>query len=186
MKWWDNLYLNEGFASLVSTFTIIVLTASDLIPVRLLDKAFPEWKVHSNFVSTHLSRALKDDANTSSHPIEVPCPNSDMVNQIFDGLSYSKAASILRMLYSYVGSEKFLHGVSIYLKEHLFANSVTEDLWQGIQTATGIDITRVMDNWVKKVGFPVITVTEVADGIHLRQDRFLDSGRASLEQNETI
>ena len=88
--------------------------------------------------------------------------------QIFDILSYSKAASgifplslywlktnndhiVLRMLAEYVGEEKFLKGVSIYLKAHLYSNTVTEDLWKGIQSATNLDIPRVMDNWVKKV-----------------------------------
>ncbi|KAH8102858.1 peptidase family M1-domain-containing protein [Cristinia sonorae] len=173
MQWWDYLYLNEGFASLMGE-------------VVILDKVFPEWRVHSVFVSGHLARALKADANPSSHPIEVPCPDANMVNQIFDGLSYSKAASILRMLYQYAGDEKFMRGVSIYLKEHLFGNSVTEDLWKGIQSSTGLDIPHLMDNWVKKIGYPVVTVTEVEGGIQVRQDRFLDSGPVKPEDNETI
>lgn len=123
--------------------------------------------------------------------------------QIFDILSYSKAASgifplslywlktnndhiVLRMLAEYVGEEKFLKGVSIYLKAHLYSNTVTEDLWKGIQSATNLDIPRVMDNWVKEMGFPVVTVTETSDGIHVRQDRFLESGPALPKDNETI
>ncbi|KAH8102859.1 leucyl aminopeptidase [Cristinia sonorae] len=149
-------------------------------------KIFPEWKVHSTFVSGHLARALKADASPSSHPIEVSCPVATMINQIFDMLSYSKAASILRMLHQYVGDEKFMRGVSIYLKEHLFGNSVTEDLWKGIQSSTGLDIPHLMDNWVKKIGYPVVTITEVKGGIRVRQDRFLDSGSVKPEDNETI
>ncbi|PCH39551.1 hypothetical protein WOLCODRAFT_29621 [Wolfiporia cocos MD-104 SS10] len=172
MAWWDNLYLNEGFATLMS--------------VVILDRVFPEWKLHSAFVSESLSYAFNVDAKLSSHPIEVECPDANMVNQIFDGLSYHKAASVLRMLSRYVGEEKFLKGVSIYLKKHLFANSVTKDLWEGIGEATGLDIPKVMDNWVKKMGYPVVTVTETADGIKVRQDRFLETGPATAENNETI
>ncbi|KAH8102857.1 leucyl aminopeptidase [Cristinia sonorae] len=161
MQWWDYLYLNE-------------------------DKIYPEWKSHSTFVAQHLANALQDDASPSSHPVEVPCPNADMINQIFDGLSYSKGASILRMLYNYAGEEKFMRGVALYLKEHLYGNSVTEDLWRGIQSATGIDIPGFMDNWVKKIGFPVVTVTETEGGINVRQDRFLETGRPAAEDNETI
>lgn len=126
------------------------------------------------------------DAKLSSHPIEVECPDAEMVNQIFDDLSYSKAASVLRMLSNYVGEERFLKGVSIYLKKHLFANSVTKDLWEGIGAATGIDISKMMDNWVKTVGYPVVKVTETREGVHIRQDRFLETGPAKPEDNETL
>ncbi|CAL1703777.1 unnamed protein product [Somion occarium] len=170
MAWWDYLYLNEGFASLVI----------------ILNKVFPEFKVNATFISSHLNRAFSLDAKLSSHPIEVECPDANMINQIFDSLSYAKAASVLRMLSNYVGEEKFLKGVSIYLKQHLYGSSVTEDLWEGIKTATGVDIPKVMDAWVKQMGFPVVTVTETKDGIHVRQDRFLESGPALPKDNETI
>ncbi|KIK59699.1 hypothetical protein GYMLUDRAFT_74140 [Collybiopsis luxurians FD-317 M1] len=173
MAWWDYLYLNEGFATLMGE-------------VIIEGTAFPEFKPNSEFISEHLNRALSLDAKLSSHPIEVPCPNAESIGQIFDGLSYSKAASVLRMLSHFVGEDKFLHGVSLYLKAHLYANSVTNDLWAGISQATGIDIIKFMDNWVKKIGFPVVTVTETTNGIKVRQDRFLETGLAEGKDNETI
>ncbi|GJE97967.1 M1 family metallopeptidase [Phanerochaete sordida] len=173
MEWWDNLYLNEGFASLVGE-TII------------LDKVFPEWKLHSAFISGDLNAAMSLDAKLSSHPIEVDTPDANMANQIFDALSYDKAASVLRMLSRYVTEEKFLKGVSIYLKKFLYKNTVTKDLWQGIAEASGLDVPKVMDNWVKKMGFPVVKVTEVEGGIRVRQDRFLETGPADPKDNETI
>ncbi|GBE82604.1 Aminopeptidase 1 [Sparassis crispa] len=173
MEWWDNLYLNEGFASLMGE-------------VIILDKVFPEWKLYTSFITGDLSEALDLDGKLSSHPIEVECSDASMIDQIFDSLSYAKAASVLRMLSDYVGEERFLKGVSIYLKNHLYANSVTRDLWEGIQTATGRDIPRMMDNWVKKIGFPVLTVTEIADGIRVRQNRFLETGPAPPKDDETI
>ncbi|KAH9921040.1 leucyl aminopeptidase [Fomitopsis serialis] len=172
MEWWDNLYLNEGEPIMGE--------------VIILGEIFPEWNLHSAFITAHHKYALDVDDNLSSHPVEVECPDANMVNQIFDGLSYSKAASVLRMLSSYVGEEKFLKGVSIYLKKHLFANSVTRDLWEGIQEASGIDVPKMMDNWVKKIGFPVLTVTETSTGIHIHQDRFLGTGPAQPKDNETI
>ncbi|KAF9466381.1 leucyl aminopeptidase [Collybia nuda] len=174
MEWWNYLYLNEGFATLMGE----VIIAGKMV--------FPEWKVNSEFISDHLNRALSLDAKLSSHPIEVDCPDANHINQIFDSLSYSKAASVLRMLSSYVGEERFLKGVSLYLKKKLYANSVTNDLWEGIGTATGIDIIRVMDNWISKIGFPVITVTETPTGIRVRQDRFLETGHADAKDNKTI
>ncbi|RDX52652.1 hypothetical protein OH76DRAFT_1553921 [Lentinus brumalis] len=173
MEWWDNLYLNEGFATLMGEKII-------------LGMVFPEWKLDADFVIHHFYRARALDAKLSSHPVEVECPDANMINQIFDSLSYAKAASVLRMLASYVGEDRFLKGVSIYLKKHMYKNSVTKDLWEGIQAATGLDIPKMMDNWVKKIGYPVVTVTEKDGGIHVRQDRFLETGPADPKDNETI
>lgn len=94
--------------------------------------------------------------------------------------------TVLRMLSEYVGEDKFLKGVSIYLKNHLYANSEPVDLWNGIAEATGIDVAKMMDNWVWKIGFPVITVKEQDGKIHLRQDRFLASGDPTEEENQTL
>ncbi|KAH9923984.1 leucyl aminopeptidase [Epithele typhae] len=164
MEWWDNLYLNEGFATfgLPGVEARLCLLDEQLLPSRELD------------------------AKLSSHPVEVDCPDANMINQIFDRLSYAKAASILRMLCKHVGEDLFIKGVSIYLKKHMYANSVTRDLWEGIQESTNIDIPKMMDNWVKKMGYPVITVTEENGGIRVRQDRFLETGPASPEHNDTI
>ena len=72
------------------------------------------------------------------------------------------------------------------MKKHTYKNTVTKDLWEGIQDATGLDIPGMMDNWVKEMGYPVITVTEQEGGIHVRQDRFLETGPADPKHNETI
>ncbi|CDO74865.1 hypothetical protein BN946_scf185004.g15 [Trametes cinnabarina] len=167
MEWWDNLYLNED--------------GREDHPW-----VFPEWKLDSEFLGSNFFPARALDAKLSSHPIEVECPDANMINQIFDHLSYAKAGSVLRMLAGYVGEERFLKGVSIYLKKHMYKNSVTKDLWDGIQAATDLDIPKMMDNWVKKMGYPVITVTEKEGGIHVRQDRFLETGPADPKDNETI
>ncbi|KAI6028342.1 hypothetical protein F5J12DRAFT_804695 [Pisolithus orientalis] len=171
MEWWDYLYLNEGFATLVC---------------EACNQIYPEWKVDSEFISENLNEALELDAKLSSHPIEVHCPDANQINQIFDSLSYAKAASVLRMLSNHVGQERFLKGVSIYLKKHLYANTVTKDLWEGISESTGINVSQLMDNWITKTGFPILSVTETKDGIHVRQDRFLETGPAEEKDNQTI
>ncbi|KAF8590749.1 leucyl aminopeptidase [Ramaria rubella] len=177
MSWWDNLWLNEGFATLMGS-------------VIILNQVFPEWKVYSSFHTGHIESALTLDAKPSSHPIQVEVPDANDINQlivqIFDALSYSKAAAVLRMLSVYVGEEKFLKGVSIYLKKHLYANSVAEDLWAGIQEATNLNIPELMNNWTSKIGFPVLTVKESSEGLQIRQDRFLDTGDVKEEDNKTI
>ena len=100
MEWWDNLWLNESFATLMGEV---------IIP----DRIEPSWRVHSAFITAHLARALSLDALRSSHPIEMPCPDEDTIQQIFDALTYSKGASCLKMLSNFVGEEKFLKGVCV-------------------------------------------------------------------------
>ncbi|KAF9533368.1 leucyl aminopeptidase [Crepidotus variabilis] len=173
MEWWNYLYLNEGFATLMGEV---------IVP----DRVWPEWRVNSEFITDHLNRAFSLDAKLSSHPIEVDCPDANHINEIFDALSYSKAASVLRMLSAYIGEDTFLKGVSIYLKKRLFGNSVTTDLWEGISTSSGRNITELMENWITKIGFPVLSVTEDDKGIFVRQDRFLETGAAEDKENETI
>ncbi|PPQ87694.1 hypothetical protein CVT25_011461 [Psilocybe cyanescens] len=178
MEWWNNLYLNEDRQ--------VKLALVYFVPLISTVRVYPEWRVNSEFITAHLNQALRLDSKISSHPVEVDCPDANNINQIFDDLSYSKAASVLRMLSHYVGEEKFLKGVSIYLKKKLFANSVTHDLWDGISAATGLDITEFMENWITKIGFPVLSITEDAEGITVRQDRFLETGPPSAQDNEIL
>ena len=90
------------------------------------------------------------------------------------------------MLSAFVGEETFLRGVSIYLKKRLYGNSVTTDLWEGIGEASGLDIPKMLDNWILKIGYPVLNITETSSGITIRQNRFLSSGDASPEEDQTI
>ncbi|KAJ8087903.1 Aminopeptidase 2 mitochondrial [Marasmius tenuissimus] len=159
--------------------------------VVIPDILFPELKSDTEFINRHLAPAMSLDAKLSSHPIQVPCPDVDLI--------------LLRMLAAHVGTERFLKGVSIYLKNHLYGSTTTSDLWEGISDATGElcvflapsvsvvltrksgqDIERLMDNWVTKTGFPLLTVTETDGGIKVRQDRLLETGFAEGKDNETI
>lgn len=173
MEWWDVLYLNEGFATLMGELVI-------------LDKLFPEWGCRMSFINDHLERALALDAQRSSHPIEVPCDDAKKLHMIFDALSYSKAGAVLRMLSEFVTEEKFLKGVSLYLKKHLYSNARTVDLWNGVSEATGQDVASIMHEWINNVGFPVLKVTETSDGITVRQERYLETGDVKEDENQTL
>ncbi|KAG8877544.1 Aminopeptidase 2 mitochondrial [Tulasnella sp. 332] len=172
-SWWDNLWLNEGFATLMGNVVII-------------DRVFPEWKMDSDFISGNLSHALELDSARSSHPIEVEVNDTDQIGQIFDTLSYKKAASVLRMLSDHVGEETFLDGVARYLSKHVYGSSVTSDLWEGISEASGKDISKLMNDWITKIGFPILKVTETNNSITVRQDRFLATGDATERENQEI
>jgi len=117
---------------------------------------------------------------------EVPCPDANRINEIFDGISYSKGASVLRMLAMTIGEEVFIEGVGIYLKRFLYSNASTNDLWDGIAEASGFDIKTFMLNWTSKIGFPVISVKKNKDSLELEQHRFLTTGDPKPEEDETI
>ncbi|SGY46416.1 BQ5605_C001g00430 [Microbotryum silenes-dioicae] len=129
---------------------------------------------------------IKLDALRSSHPIEVRVPDEAAISQAFDGISYSKGASVLKQLCQWIGEDKFIEGVTIYLKKHLWGNTKTIYLWEGIAKSSGEDVAKVMDNWVNKIGFPYVEVEESVKGLKLTQHRFLSSGDATAEEDETL
>lgn len=172
MDFWDGLWLNEGFATWMSWYSCNVF--------------YPDWKVWEGYVTDNLAGALSLDSLRSSHPIEVPVKRADEINQIFDAISYSKGSSVIRMISKYVGEETFMEGIRRYLKKHAYGNTETGDLWAALSDASGKDVGKVMDIWTKKVGFPVVTVTEGSDSIHLKQNRFLRTGDVKPEEDQTL
>ncbi|KAH8691108.1 peptidase family M1-domain-containing protein [Talaromyces proteolyticus] len=172
MDWWNDLWLNEGFATWVGWFAV--------------DHFYPGWNVWSQFVAESVQEAFKLDSLRASHPIEVPVKNAIEVDQLFDRISYEKGSSIIRMLSSYLGQETFLRGVSDYLKKHAYGNATTDDLWSALSKASNQDINAFMDPWVRKIGFPVVTIAGDTGQITVRQSRFLSSGDVKAEEDQTI
>ncbi|WFD34663.1 Aminopeptidase 2 mitochondrial [Malassezia cuniculi] len=175
--WWDNVWLNEAFASFMGELLI-------------LKRVYPDWDNPGRFVVGHLQRALVADAQRATHPIEVPLVGDNVeaaINQVFDSISYSKGASVLRMLAEMITEETFVKGVSLYLRRHLYGNATTEDLWDALAKVSQRDISTIMDAWVKEPGYPVISVCEGADGrVYVRQNRFLATGDVTREEDSTI
>ncbi|KAI9751476.1 MAG: hypothetical protein M4579_006048 [Chaenotheca gracillima] len=172
MDWWSELWLNEGFATWVGWLAI--------------DHLYPEWDVWARFVNDSVENAFEMDSVRSSHPIEVPVKSALDIDQIFDAISYRKGSSVLRMLCDHLGKENFLGGVSAYLKTHAYGNATTNDLWAALSNVSGQDVNSFMDNWIRKIGFPVITVAEEPGQISLRQSRFLSTGDAKANEDETL
>jgi aminopeptidase 2 len=174
MDWWEGLWLNEGFATWMSWFSC--------------NKFYPDWKVWEQYVTDSLQHALALDALRSSHPIEVPVKKADEINQIFDAISYSKGSSLLKMISRWLGEDVFIKGVSNYLKKHKYGNTQTSDLWEALSEASGKNVVEVMDVWTKKMGFPVISVTEDPENnkIHVKQNRYLTTGDVKPEEDEVI
>ena len=163
MQWWDDLWLNESFASWMGT--------------KSLDWLFPDWEMWTQFVNMDTNRALTLDGLKNSHPIEQPVNNPAEVNQLFDAISYSKGASIIRMLEQFLGPDAFQRGLQGYLSAHQYGNARTEDLWSALESASGEPVTSIMDTWTKQMGYPVLQVEAAGPPDHrelvLSQERFV-------------
>lgn len=128
------------------------------------------------------------DSLRSSHPIEVPVKGVDEVNEIFDDISYAKGSCVLRMLSTYLGEDAFLEGIRQYLKKYAYGSTQTSDLWDCLGASSGKPVHDVMTTWTKKVGHPILTVTENPEKqtITVKQNRFLRTGVVNPEDDETI
>ncbi|MBI2474501.1 MAG: M1 family metallopeptidase, partial [Candidatus Taylorbacteria bacterium] len=161
MKWWTDLWLNEGFASYIEYLAV--------------DHIFPEWEIWKQFVAADLSAALRLDGLQTTHPIEVPVNHPHEISEIFDAVSYSKGASVIRMLAEHLGEKSFRKGLHNYLKRHSYGNAETKDLWKALEEASGKPVGKIMAEWTKRGGYPLITLRPVKKGIELRQSRFYTS-----------
>jgi len=163
MAWWDDLWLNESFATWMGSKTVNAL--------------HPEWKMWTQFLGSEMISGLTLDGLRSSHPIEVKVKDPAEIREIFDEISYSKGASILRMLEQFIGEASFRRGLRSYLKEHSYGNARTEDLWRALEAASGQPVRAVMGTWTRQTGFPLVDVQVTRkDGearITLSQSRFL-------------
>lgn len=133
----------------------------------------------TQFLDADMVRGLGLDALRSSHPIEVPVRDPAEIREIFDDISYSKGASILRMLEQFLGESTFRRGIRNYLKAHAYGNARTEDLWQALGKTSGQPVRALMGTWTRQTGFPLLDVKVTRnDGnarIALSQSRFLYS-----------
>jgi len=159
MEWWDDLWLNESFATFMS--------------FKFIDELHPKWLFTGKFLVDETSGALYGDALVNSHPIQAHVKNPDDISQIFDEISYGKGASVLRMIENYVTPDKFRDGIRKYLKEHSYANAKGEYLWKAIEETSGLPVSKIMATWVRKVGYPLVTAELSGKEVKLTQERFL-------------
>ncbi|NWY00844.1 AMPE aminopeptidase, partial [Nothoprocta ornata] len=156
MDWWDDLWLNEGFASY---FEFLGVNASE-----------PDWQMLDQVLIDDVLPVMKDDSLLSSHPIVVDVSSPAEITSVFDGISYSKGASILRMLQDWLTPDLFQKGCQIYLKENHFMNAKTDDFWAALEMASNKPVKEVMDTWTRQMGYPVL---EMGTNSVLTQTRFL-------------
>ena len=162
MKWWDDLWLNESFATFMS--------------YKMTDRLRPDWEMWGIFFRDEGFHALNLDALSTTHPVHGHVRDVAESMHTFDQISYGKGACVLRMLEAYVGEEAFRKGVSDYLKRFSFSNASGKDLWDALGRASGLSVSRVAREWLTKPGYPVVRVAARGGSIELGQSRFTLSG----------
>lgn len=158
MRWWTDLWLNEGFASWVEYLAV--------------DQLFPEWEMWTQFITDEQQTALRLDALDNTHPIEVPVHHPDEIRTIFDAISYNKGSSVIHMLNNYLGADTFRDGLRHYLKTHQYSNTDTVDLWHSLEHVSGKPVKNFMHAWTSQPGFPVVKAGINQDNPGLEQERF--------------
>jgi len=151
MKWWNDLWLNESFATFMAT--------------KFVDKFYPEWDLWNQFVEDAMNVAMGLDSLKTTHPIDVKVNSPAEIREIFDAISYDKGGCVLRMLENYVGEPNFQKGLKKYLSDFKYKNAKGQDLWDAIGKASGMPVTSMINTWLKQPGFPVVEINQ--DGSNL-------------------
>mmetsp|Transcript_7528 Transcript_7528/g.7752 ORF Transcript_7528/g.7752 Transcript_7528/m.7752 type:complete len:879 (+) Transcript_7528:105-2741(+) len=169
MQWWDDLWLNEGFAAYCEHMAT--------------NELFPEYHIWEQYTTDAMGAALRLDSLRSSHPIQVPIVRAEEVEQVFDAISYCKGSTVVRMVAALLGPDKFQEGLQLYMKRHQYKNTVTADLWAAWSEVSGVDVDGLMASWTKQMGYPYLTVVSeewsaTSVTMTLEQKWFLSDGSA--------
>ncbi len=167
MKWWTDLWLNEGFASYMENLCT--------------DHLFPEWHVWDLYLADRYAVALRLDALANSHPVEVTVHHPDEISEIFDMVSYAKGSAVIRMLAEYLGHDTFRDGLRHYLKKHSYNNTETVQLWESFEKVSKKNVVKMMNTWTKQTGYPLISLSKKGHQYSATQERFFSS-RISREK----
>jgi aminopeptidase N len=167
MAWWDDLWLNEGFASWMEN--------------KATDHFHPEWKLALE-EQYEKEVAMAIDARQGTHPIVTPIRDVLQANEAFDNITYEKGESVIRMLEAYIGEQAFRDGVRRYMKAHAYGNAVTDDLWRELDQTASVNVSSIAHDFTLQPGIPLVRVAPAAGGLQLTQDRFAadDSGKTPL------
>ena len=159
--WWDNLWLNEGFASWMQE--------------KAAERLYPQWKTWLNgYGQKQFGMAL--DARRTSHPIQQTVADESVAMTAFDAITYNKGQAFIRMLENYLGADAFRDGIRRYMAAHAYGSATTADLWQALEAATGKPVASIAASFTEQEGVPLVIAETVCDGnaqkLTLRQDRF--------------
>jgi aminopeptidase N len=159
MKWWNNLWLNESFATLMEYVAI--------------DALHPEWNVWLDFATAESIYALRRDSLDGVQPVQLDVHHPDEISTLFDGaIVYAKGARLLRMCQQYIGHEAFQTGLKAYFAAYKYQNTEGDDLWNALAKASGKNITNLMNIWISQPGYPVVDVSLQGSTLQLSQRQF--------------
>lgn len=160
MKWWDDLWLNESFATLMEYIAV--------------DAIHPDWNMWLEAASHENSIALNRDAIDGVQSVRTEVTHPDEISTLFDGaIVYAKGSRLMRMLQAYVGEEAFRAGLKNYFTKFAYSNTAGEDLWESLRESSGKDVSEFMGKWLSQPGYPVVHVSQKdTDTIELRQEQF--------------
>jgi aminopeptidase N/puromycin-sensitive aminopeptidase len=171
MQWWDNIWLNEGFATWMENKPVAAW--------------HPEWNIPQD-VAAQLDGTLNYDAQRVTRTIRAKADTPDEINQMFDGISYGKAGAVLLMVENYLGEETFRRGVHNYLAAHMYGNATAEDFWNAQTTESHKPVDKIMDSLVSQPGVPILTFHAPQSGVvAVNQQRFFLSPSAKAEKAQT-
>jgi aminopeptidase N len=159
MAWWDNLWLNEGFARWMQT--------------HAADALHPEWNTGLQAARIFES-GKREDAKVSTHPVLQPVASAEQAAQAFDSITYNKGAAVITMLEAYVGADEFREGVRNYMRKHEFGNTVDSDLWREIQAVGKKPVLKIEHDFTRQVGVPLVRVETAGHGTRLVAGRFAE------------
>jgi aminopeptidase N len=181
MAWWDNLWLNEGFASWMGT--------------KCTDHFNPEWNEWQRHnvprdptrrIGYSKDMAMKSDARSTTHPIQQPIANEAEANSAFDDITYRKGQAFIRMIESFLGEDIFRDGIRKYMAEHKYSNTTTADLWAALTKVSGKPIAKIAADWTERPGFPLVKIERARGKVKLLQERFAVHFQSSPRQNWRI
>ncbi|MDP9038504.1 MAG: ERAP1-like C-terminal domain-containing protein [Acidobacteriota bacterium] len=164
MQWWDNLWLNEGFATWMET--------------KAAAHWKPEWRFEQD-VAVELDGTMDLDEEPTTRAMRAQAETPAEIDEMFDGIAYGKAGAVIGMVENWIGEEVFRRGVHEYLAAHLYGNATAEDFWNTQTRVSGLPVDQVMRSFVEQPGVPVVSLGEAGPGgVPVRQSRLLLPGEA--------
>ncbi len=170
MAWWNDIWLNEGFATWMET--------------KPLAELRPDWGIAQDEQNSAI-QAMRLDSLKSTRAIRTNATTTAEINELFDAIAYNKTAAVLRMVESYIGADGFRNGVNAYLQAHSYGNATAEDFWTKMAQVSGKPVDRIMQSYVDQAGVPVVALTgSCAQGQSITQKRFFAEPQANAGSSQ--
>lgn len=163
MQWWNDLWLNESFANMMEYVAI--------------DALHPEWRMWEDFATNEVTAALRRDSLDGVQSVQADVNHPDEISTLFDpAIVYAKGGRLLVMVRKLIGEEAFRTGLKSYFEKFAYKNTIGNDLWQELESASSQPIVNLMNAWISQPGLPVVSVSNSHDAAILSQERFFIGG----------